>query len=122
MLSSVSALGRAIREAEEGEEIEFQQEDGTKRRVLIVGVGKATAHLPPHAVVQDSRSGKGSITNGSGGLDGRAAHRNHPENIVVHHEEMRSGSFRVFKDRSIEIEIAGEKRWYRDFAELKRSR
>jgi hypothetical protein len=55
-------------------------------------------------------------------LDGEASRENRPENVVVHHEEMKSGSFRVFKDGSIEIESAGEKRWYRDFAELERSR
>jgi hypothetical protein len=50
MVSSVSALERAIRDAEEGEEIDFDQEDGTKRTVLIVKALDAR-----HAARQASR-------------------------------------------------------------------
>jgi hypothetical protein len=95
MVSSVSALGRAIRDAEEGEGIDFDQEDGTKRTVLIVKALDAR-----HAARQASRSGKESITNGGpSGVDGRARHVNNSDK-----------------------ETAGEKRRYRDLAEFERSR
>jgi very-short-patch-repair endonuclease len=43
LLSSVSALGKAVRGAEEGDEIEFQQDDGRHRRALIESVAKGLA-------------------------------------------------------------------------------
>jgi hypothetical protein len=56
LLSSESALGRAIRDAEEGDEIEFQQDDGRHRKVLIESVEKDVAITrlsgdPRHEVV-----------------------------------------------------------------------
>lgn len=45
LLSSVSALGKAVRGAEEGDEIEFQQEDGRRRRALIESIAKGSAIL-----------------------------------------------------------------------------
>ena len=43
LLSSESSLGRAIREAEEGDEIEFEQDDGQCRKALIESVEKGVA-------------------------------------------------------------------------------
>jgi very-short-patch-repair endonuclease/transcription elongation GreA/GreB family factor len=43
LLSSESSLGRAIRAAEEGDEIEFQQDDGRHRKALIESVEKDAA-------------------------------------------------------------------------------
>jgi very-short-patch-repair endonuclease len=43
LLSSESSLGRAIRDAEEGDEIEFQQDDGRHRKALIESVEKDVA-------------------------------------------------------------------------------
>jgi hypothetical protein len=40
LLSSASALGKAVSGAEEGDEIEFQQDDGRRRKVLIESVSK----------------------------------------------------------------------------------
>ena len=42
-LSHSSALGKAIQGAEEGDEIEFDQEDGRKRKALIESVQKGAA-------------------------------------------------------------------------------
>jgi len=43
LLSSESSFGRAVREAEEGDEIEFQQDDGQHRKALIESVEKGAA-------------------------------------------------------------------------------
>jgi transcription elongation GreA/GreB family factor len=43
LLSSTSALGKAIAGAEEGDEIEFQQDGGNLRKALIESVGKGLA-------------------------------------------------------------------------------
>jgi very-short-patch-repair endonuclease/transcription elongation GreA/GreB family factor len=43
LLSSESSLGRAIKDAEEGDEIEFQQDDGRQRKALIESVEKDVA-------------------------------------------------------------------------------
>jgi transcription elongation GreA/GreB family factor len=40
LLSSTSALGKAINGAEEGDEIEFEQDDGRRRKALIESVDK----------------------------------------------------------------------------------
>jgi very-short-patch-repair endonuclease len=48
LLSSESPFGRAVKEAEEGDEIEFEQDDGRHRKALVESVekGVAIAHLP----------------------------------------------------------------------------
>ena len=43
LLSSKSALGKAVNGAEEGDEIEFDQEDGRRRKVLIESINKGIA-------------------------------------------------------------------------------
>jgi very-short-patch-repair endonuclease len=43
LLSSESSLGRAVKDAEEGDEIEFQQDDGSHRKALIESVEKDVA-------------------------------------------------------------------------------
>jgi very-short-patch-repair endonuclease len=43
LLSSISALGKAVCGAEEGDEIEFQQDDGRPRKALIESVAKGLA-------------------------------------------------------------------------------
>lgn len=51
LLSSASALGKAVKEAEEGDEIEFQEEGGRLRKVLIESVNKglvAASVSAPH--------------------------------------------------------------------------
>jgi transcription elongation GreA/GreB family factor len=42
LLSSATAFGKAIRGAEEGDEIEFEQEDGRRRKVLIESVERGS--------------------------------------------------------------------------------
>jgi hypothetical protein len=40
LLASTSALGRAVKAAEDGDEIEFEQENGRRRKVLIESIEK----------------------------------------------------------------------------------
>ena len=42
LLSSASALGKIVSGAEEGDEIEFEQDDGRRRKVLIETIYEAS--------------------------------------------------------------------------------
>ena len=44
LLSSTTPLGKAVRGAEEGDEIEFEQEDGRRRKALIESVERFIAN------------------------------------------------------------------------------
>jgi small multidrug resistance pump len=45
-----------------------------------------------------------------------------PTRHVIQEGQFEWGGFKAYSDSSIELEVNGEKRWYRDFAELKRDR
>jgi transcription elongation GreA/GreB family factor len=44
LLSSATPFGKAVRGAEEGDEIEFEQEDGRRRKALIESVERPVAN------------------------------------------------------------------------------
>src|SRR5262245_6799795 len=45
-----------------------------------------------------------------------------PTRRVIHEGKFDWGSFKAYSDSSIELETNGERRWYRNFAELERER
>jgi transcription elongation GreA/GreB family factor len=51
LLSVTSRLGKAVSGAEEGDEVEFEQDDGRRRKVMIESVDKelTSAAFPPAA-------------------------------------------------------------------------
>jgi hypothetical protein len=45
-----------------------------------------------------------------------------PSRCVVQEARFEWGWFKAYSDNSIELEVRGERSWYRNFAELKRQR
>ncbi|HUS95781.1 MAG TPA: AAA domain-containing protein [Hyphomicrobiaceae bacterium] len=121
LVSIRSPLGEAICKAELWDEVEFEQENGNRRRAWIENIDKDPVPPPRPAGGVPSKVGGKSLTQ-----EPTEPHRSAPSfgqtgTAVIHQGEYQWGSFRAFADGSIEVETHGVRRWYRDFAELERS-
>lgn len=116
MISRTSELGMAIRNAEEGEEVEFAKSGGKPDRVLIEKVNKSAARHPT------TREVEAPVRGTTASLSMEARRVDAVRRTVIQSGTFDWGSVRVFSDGSIETEIAGAKQWYRNFDELERAR